>query len=793
MKRLKFQRNTTTKKYIGLYVEAGYRQSILWTVCISGILTMGALASFAMLWGSLVPRMVFPAFVAVAELLCCCAATALRKKSPAALLLALVPWLLFPTVMGYGNCADGFFSWLNVLITDWNQIHEAGIVLFQVDAYAETILAFSVGMALLIATAAWVLVTGKRLFLCSLFCLFWIFLQLLTEQLHPVCVSLLLTGLVAFYFSGSDLRMTRRSLWWSAGIAAILILSALRLPRDTITSVVEAGKEVQTWVHDVRYGAQTLQEGDLYRTDELQESAEEMLTVKTVQEKNLYLWAFTGGVYEDGCWKELPDAAFGGDNTGMLEWLKKQQFDPLTQTATYYTLDDENDTVASNLVQVSATGASRDRLYAPASLSVYPNKTVRADHDAGLISRRFRGERSYRMQELSSVRPSELMVASHWVSEPTTEEQQRYSEAEAVYRTFVYEQYTAADPVLVETIQDMFWSDYESESDGIYSALAQIRQVLRERVNYTEKPVDIPEDADPILYFLIRSRTGNSMLYASAAVEAFRIHGIPARYAEGYYVSADMEKQAVDGSVSVTGKNAHAWVEVYFDGMGWMPVDVTPGYYYDTVALQQMVGLPDTARRTAAFENDGTEASAISDADGTSNGPLAEEIRKAIDRGKAVLGLLAFFLLVLTIAWAILELWRVFLTGRLQRLYDQAPGTGKVQLLAGTMFYFLALAGIPARLGWNTKEVDAMVTAQFPDIAKGEYSHCCALIEKNIYGEIELEPFELRTLNCFLDKLLNDIRSRDWKSALRIRGSVFHKSYRRAVLGGKRPVPLHDT
>lgn len=46
-----------------------------------------------------------------------------------------------------------------------------------------------------------------------------------------------------------------------------------------------------------------------------------------------------------------------------------------------------------------------------------------------------------------------------------------------------------------------------------------------------------PKVYDPIRYFLTKSRQGNSMLYASAAVESLRVHGIPARYVEGYFVS----------------------------------------------------------------------------------------------------------------------------------------------------------------------------------------------------------------------------------------------------------------
>ena len=76
----------------------------------------------------------------------------------------------------------------------------------------------------------------------------------------------------------------------------------------------------------------------------------------------------------------------------------------------------------------------------------------------------------------------------------------------------------------------------------------------------------MPEGQDPLQWFLTTSRTGNQMLYASAAVEAFRADGIPARYVEGYYLGASKIQDSKNGEVSITGENAHAWVEVYFDG-----------------------------------------------------------------------------------------------------------------------------------------------------------------------------------------------------------------------------------
>ena len=44
------------------------------------------------------------------------------------------------------------------------------------------------------------------------------------------------------------------------------------------------------------------------------------------------------------------------------------------------------------------------------------------------------------------------------------------------------------------------------------------------------------------------------------------------------------------------------------DGMGWIPVDVTPGFYYDTYALLQMAQVPGDIQRTAALEDSGEVA-----------------------------------------------------------------------------------------------------------------------------------------------------------------------------------------
>ena len=66
------------------------------------------------------------------------------------------------------------------------------------------------------------------------------------------------------------------------------------------------------------------------------------------------------------------------------------------------------------------------------------------------------------------------------------------------------------------------------------------------------------------------------------------------------------------------------WAEVYFDGIGWLPVDVTPGYYYDAVKLQQMVAIPDMVHKTLAEDHNLMDAEQITDTGNDMDTAVAE-------------------------------------------------------------------------------------------------------------------------------------------------------------------------
>jgi hypothetical protein len=74
-------------------------------------------------------------------------------------------------------------------------------------------------------------------------------------------------------------------------------------------------------------------------------------------------------------------------------------------------------------------------------------------------------------------------------------------------------------------------------------------------------------------YFLIDSRQGYCMHFATAATLMLRELGVPARYVDGYVAEAKAGR-----ITNVPDSAAHAWVEIYLPGLGWYPVEVTPGY-----------------------------------------------------------------------------------------------------------------------------------------------------------------------------------------------------------------------
>jgi transglutaminase-like putative cysteine protease len=82
----------------------------------------------------------------------------------------------------------------------------------------------------------------------------------------------------------------------------------------------------------------------------------------------------------------------------------------------------------------------------------------------------------------------------------------------------------------------------------------------------------LPQGADAVDRFLFVDREGFCEQIGTSLVVMLRSLGIPARLAVGY---ATGERNPFTGLYEVRGKDAHAWAEVYFPGVGWQGFDPT--------------------------------------------------------------------------------------------------------------------------------------------------------------------------------------------------------------------------
>ena len=123
----------------------------------------------------------------------------------------------------------------------------------------------------------------------------------------------------------------------------------------------------------------------------------------------------------------------------------------------------------------------------------------------------------------------------------------------------------------------------EANATGVYAqelnTASLIAQLLERSAQYDLRIPRTPTDADFVRYFLEESHRGYCVHFATAATLLLRLHGIPARYVSGYAttISSRTGQNATEYSVRVLDSNEHAWVEIYLNGYGWYPVEVTPG------------------------------------------------------------------------------------------------------------------------------------------------------------------------------------------------------------------------
>ena len=120
-------------------------------------------------------------------------------------------------------------------------------------------------------------------------------------------------------------------------------------------------------------------------------------------------------------------------------------------------------------------------------------------------------------------------------------------------------------------IIDRFLSQNNIVYNGdVYDLINQCKDALALQTSYTLRPGDLPDDENYLNYFLNVNKRGYCVHYASSLALMLRRNGVAARFVLGYQANDSKNKK---GQLIIRDRNEHAWVEIFDDYLGWIPIE----------------------------------------------------------------------------------------------------------------------------------------------------------------------------------------------------------------------------
>ena len=314
----------------------------------------------------------------------------------------------------------------------------------------------------------------------------------------------------------------------------------------------------------IRYGEKDLPEGKIKEGIALSE--EKRLTVFASEKGKYYLKGYVGSEYHGNRWEPLDGKEYGEKYEGIFNRYRADGFHPLAQLYSYCEaagrqqngLEKEE---KEGTIIVENTGAYERYQYLPYGVDFSSIQSLDTFYRDLNLQKKFWSNREDEKNtyKICMIDEDSLLKTAgvDWQKQTITDEKVRaYADMEMDYRKFVKKHYLALSKKAKEEVAPYV----PQKKDNLVSFIEKIRSSLK---NAGKEKGD-----------------WDALQYASLGTLAFRAANIPARYVEGYEAVTSDEKDA-NGNyrADVTGQNAHAWVEIYCDGVGWLPVDVTPGHY----------------------------------------------------------------------------------------------------------------------------------------------------------------------------------------------------------------------
>ncbi|MDD7719175.1 MAG: transglutaminase-like domain-containing protein [Eubacteriaceae bacterium] len=490
----------------------------------------------------------------------------------------------------------------------------------------------------------------------------------LALKVKKTTVAILLAG---FLMVISFIKWSGKGFWKGAVfIAAVAILTlgvasapgvnkAIAKPK----AVQEINTAIQQMVHEFYYGTNPLKSGDLTQRQR-DDSSDVALEIVMEKPQSMYLRGFIGEQYMKNRWQSLPESAHF-ENRELFYWLKQDGFNPLGQLGQANSItasDKEKDSVKEgSSVEIKVKDA--DKRYAYVPYEITSEGIQDSKNRSGSFITPSSGSRlkSYSYTTLDNSVRKWTDIASRvftqadiaGISGDDTKKSNasqlgRYLIDESHYNALVYDKYTyLSEEEYLLLKNNIGKAGNQSKGHIDYkTAIRAVRKYLSDKFIYTEKLGNRNDDktTEDVLKKFLESKKGYDIHYATAATMMFRYYGIPARYVEGYLVTPDDVKNAeASQPISISRKNAHAWVEIYIDGTGFVPIEVCPSYEGIMEEADMSIGISNNTLIRPLDSNKNNQHNSLTIEE-------AEEERSAsLPIGLIIITLLLIMLLVLAV------------------------------------------------------------------------------------------------------------------------------------------------
>lgn len=264
-------------------------------------------------------------------------------------------------------------------------------------------------------------------------------------------------------------------------------------------------------------------------------------------ESPLYFRSFTGSSYQDGQWSY--------NNENRLESLVQSAYS--SYISPYQ--------INNNLTSLQMTMADRSDSF-PKQIKIQSD-TIKYKNLLPYYSLD-----SYIKNDTLYVTGYLDLNQKELISEEEYSQEQLYFNA--AYEEAIHFAYTNVNTKNLPKLKQLVNDNPKTDRDAV---TAMIVRLLQTYTTYTRTPGYMSQNQDVVESFLFDQQQGYCIHYASVATLLYQMYNIPARYVSGYVVYPDdFQEENGNYSASVPEDHAHAWVELYFEGVGWTPVEMTP-------------------------------------------------------------------------------------------------------------------------------------------------------------------------------------------------------------------------